>query len=153
MAISEPIRRLSVARPTATSPTSAERSIAVTRRGKAQGHEAETTDHSPERSKRAFCMLVERRSLLTSLFSKFALSCSTLPGLAHPGEHQRQVIRLLVLADPVLHGGNHNVGDSIEGEMTVAAHQIQQALLPELTILVLRLGNPVAESYKDIARR
>jgi len=71
--------------------------------------------------------------------------------LLRPRQHQRYIIRLFVVADPVFDGDGNNFGDSFERQMAILTHQLDQPLLAELAIIVFRLGHPIAVSHQHIA--
>jgi hypothetical protein len=48
-------------------------------------------------------------------------SASPFP-LSRSRQHQRDIIGLFLVADPVIHGGGDNLADLRKGQMTVIAH-------------------------------
>src|ERR1700681_3538525 len=71
--------------------------------------------------------------------------------LLRPRQHQRYIIRLFVVADPVFDSDGDNFGDALQRQMAILAHQLDQPLLAELAIIVFRLRHPIAVSHQHIA--
>ena len=67
-------------------------------------------------------------------------------------KYKRDVVRLLVFADPILHSSNHDFGNSLQRKVAAAADQLQQALLAKLSEFIFRFRHAVAVSHEDIAR-
>src|SRR3984893_45776 len=71
--------------------------------------------------------------------------------LLRPRQHQRYIIRLFVVADPVVDGDGNNFGDALQRQMAILAHQLDQPLLTKLAIIVFRLAHPIAVSHQHTA--
>src|SRR6185437_14948349 len=96
----------------------------------------------PKKGAFIFASALPRRSQLgfVRLPNSFLRSCS-LSLLTHARKHKRDIVRLLVFADPILHSGNHDFGNSVECEMPVAADQLQKTLLAKLSEFIFWLGD------------
>ena len=70
-------------------------------------------------------------------------------GLA--GEDEGDVVGLLFGADPCVEGEHYLGGDHMEGLVAVAADDLHQALLAELTEVVLGLGDAVGVGDEDVS--
>src|SRR5579872_1583122 len=71
-----------------------------------------------------------------------------LPGT---GEHDRDVIWLLIRANPVGNGSDNDFRDSDERQLAVLTYQIDQAFFAKFTEIVFRLRDAVAISDKQVA--
>src|SRR6516162_9789879 len=67
------------------------------------------------------------------------------------GEDQRDVVRLLGRADPILYGRNHMLRDPCERQVTMGSNGFDQAIFAELSKFIFRLGNAVTKSDENIA--
>src|ERR1019366_9224928 len=59
-------------------------------------------------------------------------------------QHQRYIVGLFVVADPVLDRGGDNFGDALERQMAIRTHQLEQPFLAKLAIIVFRFGYAVS---------
>src|SRR5436853_550039 len=67
-------------------------------------------------------------------------------------QHQRDIVRLFLIANPVVDRAGNQLGDFDKWPPTVLADQFDESLFAELPEVVFRLGNPVAVGYEDLAR-
>src|SRR5581483_10070322 len=72
--------------------------------------------------------------------------------LSWPGQHQREIVRLLAAADPVAHRLSDLIRYPAQRQVPVLAHQLHQPLLTKFAKLILRFGNTVAVGYENVAR-
>src|SRR5438445_2843278 len=72
--------------------------------------------------------------------------------LPRPRQHQRDIVRLFLIANPVVDRAGNQLGDFDKWPPTVLADQFDESLFAELPEVVFRLGNPVAVGYEDLAR-
>src|SRR5215472_57692 len=66
-------------------------------------------------------------------------------------QDQRDIVGLLVTTDPVGDRASQHVADARQRLFAMGANQVQQTLLAKLSVLVLRLGQSIAEGDEDIA--
>jgi len=66
-------------------------------------------------------------------------------------QHQRNIVRLLVVADPVVNCGCHRLTDLNQREVTICGHQVNQSFFAEFAKLIFRFGHAVAIGNKDFA--
>src|SRR3954469_20311424 len=71
--------------------------------------------------------------------------------LTRASQNQRHIVRLFLVADPVIDGCGYDLPDLGEGQVTVIAHQVDQALLAEFSKIIFRLGHSVAVCDKNFA--
>ncbi len=71
--------------------------------------------------------------------------------LSRPRQNQRNIIRLFVLADPVGHRTDNNLGDALQRQMAILTHQLDQPLLAELVKFIFRLRHSITVSHQQIA--
>src|SRR5437660_2210323 len=71
--------------------------------------------------------------------------------LSRACQDQRHVVWLLLVADPVVHGHGDDLADLRQREITVLAHQFDQALLAKLAEIILGLSDAIAVSEEDFA--
>src|ERR1700740_3483737 len=67
-------------------------------------------------------------------------------------QYQGDIVRLFLVADPVVDGARHALGDFDQGPPPVLANQFHQPVFAKLPEVVLRLGDSVAIGYEDLAR-
>ena len=73
------------------------------------------------------------------------------PFLPSPRQHQRDVIGLLVGADPVVDGGGHDLADPRQRQIAILPYQVDQPLFAEFTKIVFRFGHAVAVRQEEFA--
>src|SRR5579863_2336780 len=88
--------------------------------------------------------------LLTLFLTALLMTASAQ--LPRACQNQRDVIRLFVVADPVVYRRGHGLADLIQWKMPVFADQINQPLFAEFAKIVFRFGDAVAVGEKDFAR-
>ena len=71
--------------------------------------------------------------------------------LPRPRQHQRDVVRLLLVADPVVDRRRHELADLRQRQLTVRSHQVDQPLFPEFAEVVFRLGDTVAVGHENFS--
>src|SRR4029077_19139616 len=67
-------------------------------------------------------------------------------------QYQRDIVRLFLIANPVIDRAGNQLGDFDKWPPTVLADQFDESLFAELSEVVLRLGNPVAIGNEDLPR-
>src|SRR5437879_13402083 len=79
-------------------------------------------------------------------------SSSSAAPLARSRKHQRDVIRLFLVADPIVDSGGHSFGDFQQRKVTILADQVDESCFPEFPKIVFRLGDAVTVGEKDVAQ-
>src|SRR6267378_3660325 len=72
--------------------------------------------------------------------------------LARSRKHQRDVIRLFLIADPVIDRSGHSLSDFQQGKVAILADQVDESCFPEFAEIIFGLGDAVTVSEKDVAR-
>src|ERR1017187_9719002 len=72
--------------------------------------------------------------------------------LARSGEDQGDVVRLFVIADPVIDRHGYDLTDLGQRQVPVLADQVDQALLAEFAEIIFWFGDAIAVGQEDFAR-
>src|SRR5437868_9333457 len=72
--------------------------------------------------------------------------------LSSARQNQRDVVRLLLIADPIVNRGGNLFGDFYERAGAMLAYQVNQARLAKLSKIIFRFGDAVAVGEEDVAR-
>src|ERR1700693_3106388 len=72
--------------------------------------------------------------------------------LPRPRQHQSDVIRLLVVADPVVDRRSDRLADLHQRQAPVRAHEVNEPFFAEFSELIFRLGDAVAVRQEDFPR-
>src|SRR5260221_1631749 len=83
--------------------------------------------------------------------TKIDNSCEPFAGSDPACENQRDVVRLLRGANPVLDGGDGVFGDPGQRQVAIGGYSLNQALFAELSKFIFRLGDAVTERDENIS--
>src|ERR1700684_1685984 len=73
-------------------------------------------------------------AIATPFFTSFTLCWKVF--LSRTRQHQRDVVGLLVVADPVIHRHGDDLADLRQRQMAVVAHQIDEPMFAELAKII-----------------
>jgi hypothetical protein len=71
--------------------------------------------------------------------------------LSRSRQHQRDIVRLFIVPNPVIHRRSHNLSDACQRQIPILPHQFDQPFFTELAVVVFRLGHAIAVGDKNIA--
>src|SRR6202030_2731974 len=69
-----------------------------------------------------------------------------------PSQHQSHVVRLFVVADPVIDRSGHDLTDLFQRQAPIFSDQVDQPLFTEFAEIILWFGDAIAVGYKDLSR-
>ncbi len=73
------------------------------------------------------------------------------PALSSPCQHQGDVVGLFIGPDPIVDGGGHDLANSLQWQVAVLPHEIDEPLLAEFAEIIFGFGDTVAVSKEKLS--